>query len=162
VVDEGGNALRANEIGELILKGPMIMKEYWKNEKATSETIKDGWLHTGDLVQHDREGFYYVVGRRKDMFISGAENVYPAEIEQVLRQLNGVREAAVIGVPDSKWGEVGKAFVVRESDKINEDAILSHCQKNLAKYKIPKKIVFMENLPKGDSGKILKKNLPRD
>jgi fatty-acyl-CoA synthase len=162
VVDEAGKPLGANQVGELILKGPMIMKEYWKNPKATAETIKDGWLYTGDLVKVDEEGYFYVVGRRKDMYISGAENVYPAEIEQVLRQMNGIKEAAVIGIPDAKWGEVGKAFLVRDSNDINEDAVIAHCQKNLAKYKVPKKIVFLESLPKGDSGKILKKNLPRD
>lgn len=162
VVDENGRPLQANEVGELILRGPMRMKEYWRNSQATAETIRDGWLYTGDLVRYDDEGFFYVVGRRKDMFISGAENVYPAEIEQVLRQLKGVKEVAVIGIPDARWGEVGKAFVVRESSDLNEDAVLNHCAKNLAKYKIPKKIVFLDSLPKGDSGKILKKNLPRD
>jgi fatty-acyl-CoA synthase len=162
VVDENGKTLAANQVGELLLRGPMIMKDYWKNKKETEETIKNGWLYTGDLVKYDENGYFYVVGRRKDMFISGAENVYPAEIEQVLRQLQGIKEAAVIGVPDAKWGEVGKAFIVKDSEHVSEDTILSHCQKNLAKYKIPKKIVFMETLPKGDSGKILKKNLPRD
>jgi len=162
VVDEKGKQLEANQVGELILKGPMCMKEYWKNDSATAETIRDGWLYTGDLVKFDDEGYFYVVGRRKDMFISGAENVYPAEVEQVLRQLKGVKEAAVIGVPDAKWGEVGKAFLVKEFSGLTEEAVLDHCLQNLAKYKIPKKIVFLDQLPKGDSGKILKKNLPRD
>jgi fatty-acyl-CoA synthase len=162
VVDETGKSLGANQVGELILKGPMCMKEYWKNSSATSETIRDGWLYTGDLVKFDDEGYYYVVGRRKDMFISGAENVYPAEVEQVLRQIKGVKEAAVIGIPDSKWGEVGKAFLVKEDPALTEESVISHCVQNLAKYKIPKKIVFLDQLPKGDSGKILKKNLPRD
>ncbi|MCC2677504.1 MAG: Acyl-CoA synthetase [Pseudobdellovibrio sp.] len=162
VVDENGKSLGANQVGELILKGPMCMKEYWKNSSATSETIRDGWLYTGDLVKFDDEGYYYVVGRRKDMFISGAENVYPAEVEQVLRQIKGVKEAAVIGIPDSKWGEVGKAFLVKEDPALTEESVISHCVQNLAKYKIPKKIVFLDQLPKGDSGKILKKNLPRD
>ena len=162
VVDDEGNPVGANRVGELVLKGPMQMKEYWQNPKATAETIKDGWLHTGDLVSFDEEGYFYVVGRKKDMFISGAENVYPVEIEQMLRQLEGVKEAAVIGVPDSKWGEVGRAFVVRENDSLSEESIISHCSRNLAKFKIPKQIVFLTALPKGDSGKILKKNLPRD
>lgn len=162
IVDETGNALGAGEIGELALKGPMCMKEYWKNPKATSETIRDGWFYTGDLVRKDVEGYYYIVGRKKDMYISGAENVYPPEVEQVLLKLGGIREAAVIGVPDEKWGEVGKAFIVREDEALSEESILNFCSVNLAKFKIPKKIVFLAALPKGDSGKILKKNLPRD
>ena len=96
------------------------------------------------------------------MYISGAENVYPPEVEQVLLKLGGVREAAVIGVPDEKWGEVGKAFIVKEDEALSEESILKYCSANLAKYKIPKKIVFLAALPKGDSGKILKRNLPRD
>lgn len=162
IISETGERLGANQIGELILKGPMCMKEYWKNPKATSETIQDGWLHTGDLVRKDDENYFYVVGRKKDMYISGAENVYPPEIEQTLLKLKGLREVAVIGIPDDKWGEVGKAFVVRDDRNLNEDQILQYCTANLAKYKIPKKIVFLESLPKGESGKILKKNLPRD
>lgn len=162
IVDETGNALGAGEIGELALKGPMCMKEYWKNPKATSETIRDGWFYTGDLVRKDNEGYYYIVGRKKDMYISGAENVYPPEVEQVLLKLGGIREAAVIGVPDEKWGEVGKAFIVKEDEALSEESILNYCTANLAKFKIPKKIVFLAALPKGDSGKILKKNLPRD
>ena len=162
IVDEAGRVLEADEIGELALKGPMCMKEYWNNPKATTETIRDGWFYTGDLVKKDSEGYYYIVGRKKDMYISGAENVYPPEVEQVLLKLGGIREAAVIGVPDEKWGEVGKAFIVKEDEALSEESILKYCSANLAKYKIPKKIVFLAALPKGDSGKILKRNLPRD
>ncbi|MBY0555493.1 long-chain fatty acid--CoA ligase [bacterium] len=162
IVDENDKRLGANEVGELIIKGPMQMKEYWKNPSATADTIKNGWLYTGDLVKKDEEGFFYVVGRKKDMYISGAENVYPVEIEQILRKMPGVREAAVIGIPDEKWGEVGRAFVVKENPSLSEQDILNYCLENLAKYKIPKQIVFMDNLPKGDSGKILKKNLPKN
>lgn len=159
VVDNEGEELGANEIGELLLKGPMCMAGYWKNEKATKETIKNGWLHTGDLVRRDEEGFFYVVGRKKDMFISGGENVYPPELEQVIRTLPGVREVAVIGVPDEKWGEVGKAFVVKDRADLSADELQAHCMKNLAKFKIPKFFVFLNELPKGDSGKILKRKL---
>lgn len=162
IVDETGSELGAGEIGELALKGPMCMKEYWKNPKATTETIRDGWFYTGDLVKKDVDGYYYIVGRKKDMYISGAENVYPPEVEQVLLKLGGIREAAVIGVPDEKWGEVGKAFIVKEDEALSEESIINYCTANLAKFKIPKKIVFLASLPKGDSGKILKKNLPRD
>lgn len=156
---DDGRELGPGEIGELCLRGPMCMTSYWKNEKATVETIVDGWLHTGDLVRQDDEGYFYVVGRKKDMYKSGGENVYPAELEQVLRTCPGVRDVAVIGVPDAKWGEVGRAFVVRQSDTLSEADLQEFCAKNLAKFKIPKSFVFMPDLPKGDSGKILKRQL---
>lgn len=159
IVDNDDRELGDNEIGELALRGPMCMTGYWKNEKATKETIKDGWLYTGDLVRRDSEGYYYVVGRKKDMYKSGGENVYPPELEQVLRHLPGVREVAVIGVPDSKWGEVGKAFIVKDNDSLTEETVSNYCLKNLAKFKIPKYFVFVNDLPKGDSGKILKRKL---
>lgn len=159
IIDENGHELGANQIGELVLRGPPCMKGYWNNPKATAETIIDGWLHTGDLVRRDDEGYYYVVGRKKDMFKSGGENVYPVELEQVLRSHPLVREAAVIGVPDEKWGEVGKAFIVKETASLTMEEIQNHCLKNLAKFKVPKHFSFVEALPKGDSGKILKKKL---
>lgn len=159
IMDSEGKILGANEVGELVLKGPMCMTGYWKNEKATSETIVDGWLHTGDLVRRDEEGYYYVVGRKKDMYISGGENVYPPELEQVIRGLAGVREVAVIGVPDEKWGEVGKAFIVKDNASLTAEDVHSFCLQNLAKFKIPKHFVFLPELPKGDSGKILKRKL---
>jgi fatty-acyl-CoA synthase len=161
IVDETGEVVKTGEVGELILRGPMCMQGYWRNEKATAETIVDGWLHTGDLVRSDLDGYHYVVGRKKDMYKSGGENVYPAELEKVLRDLSGIREAAVIGVPDSKWGEVGKAFIVLEKDAphLTEKMIAEHCTKNLAKFKIPKYFQFLPELPKGDSGKILKRKL---
>lgn len=159
VVDPEGRELGANQVGELLLRGPMIMQGYWHNEKATQETIKEGWLCTGDLVRRDDEGYYYVVGRKKDMFISGGENVYPPEVEQILRSHPGVLEAAVIGIPDDKWGEVGKAFVVRSSNDLTPETLHQHCVQNLAKFKIPKHFVFLPSLPKGDSGKILKRVL---
>lgn len=160
VVDDEGRELGANQVGELLLKGPMCMTGYWRNVKATEETIQDQWLHTGDLVRTDEEGYFYVVGRKKDMFKSGGENVYPVEIEKVLQTLPGVREAAVIGVHDEKWGEVGKAFIVLEKDShLAENDLTQHCHKNLAKFKIPKYFSFLKELPKGDSGKILKRQL---
>lgn len=159
VVDNAGLELKAGEIGELILKGPACMQGYWNNDKATQETIKDGWLYTGDLVRCDHEGYFYVVGRKKEMFISGGENVYPVELEQVLRACPGVLEVAVIGIPDEKWGEVGKAFIVRQDEALMTQHLLDHCLLNLAKFKIPKHFVFLNALPKGDSGKILKRKL---
>jgi fatty-acyl-CoA synthase len=160
VVGENNQELGANEIGELCLKGPMAMTGYWRNPKATSETLVDGWLHTGDLVRRDEDGYYYVVGRKKDMYKSGGENVYPAELEKVIRSLPGIREVAVIGVPDAKWGEVGKAFITLENNaQLTEQHVAEHCFKNLAKFKIPKYYAFLAELPKGDSGKILKRKL---
>ena len=158
VVNDQGLDCNRGEVGELILRGPMCMTGYWKNDRATSETIRDGWLYTGDLVRQDSEGYFYVVGRKKDMFISGGENVYPPEVEQVLRKLPQLREVAVIGVPDAKWGEVGKAYLVKERE-ITFDEIQAHCSLNLAKFKIPKHFVFVSDLPKSDSGKILKRKL---
>lgn len=147
-------------VGELWLKGPMCMQGYWKNPQATSETISGGWLKTGDLVRYDSEGYFYVMGRKKDMYKSGGENVYPSELEKVLRAIPGVRDAAVIGVSDSRWGEVGKAFLVCESGaNLREDQVLEYCQKSLAKFKIPKYFRFVSDLPKGDSGKVLKRKL---
>lgn len=160
IVDEHGKELGADQIGELVLKGPVCTPGYWKNPEATAQTIRDGWLHTGDLVRRDSEGFYYVVGRKKDMYISGGENVYPAEIEQFLRTHPKIREVAVIGVKDEKWGEVGKAFIVTHSgDPIDAAELASFCQSNLAKFKTPKHFAFLKELPKGDSGKILKRAL---
>lgn len=159
VAREDGGECGPDEIGELLLKGPSVMTGYWKNARATEETLGNGWLRTGDLVRRDDEGYFYVVGRKKDMFKSGGENVYPAELEKVLRSCPGVREAAVIGVPDEKWGEVGKAFVVKDSSELTMEKIRDHCLANLAKFKVPKHFVFLEALPKSDSGKILKKDL---
>lgn len=162
VIDDQGKELKAGEIGELCLKGPMAMKEYWNKPEATKKTLVDGWLMTGDLVKFDDEGYFYVVGRKKDMYISGAENVYPAEIEQVIQSIPGIREVAVIGVKDEKWGEVGHAFIAREkfeSTEPSHEQVMEVCSKSLAKFKIPKYLTFLKELPKGDSGKILKRML---
>lgn len=161
IVDENQRELTEPEaIGELCLKGPTCTPGYWRNEKATREAIRDGWFHTGDLVRRDAEGFFFVVGRKKDMFISGAENVYPAEIEQYLRSHPEIHEVAVVGVPDAKWGEVGKCFYsTNHGDALPEEALRSFCAAGLARYKIPKHFVHLAELPKGESGKILKKAL---
>lgn len=162
VVDVDGKDVETGVIGELILRGPVCTPGYWKNPEATSESIRDGWFHTGDLVRVDDEGYYYVAGRKKDMFISGGENVYPVEVERVLSQHPAIREVAVVGIPDSKWGEVGRAYIALVgSQSISPDEILTFCSDKLAKFKIPKEILFLESLPKGDSGKILKRRLTR-
>jgi fatty-acyl-CoA synthase len=163
IVDANGSEVATGHVGELWLRGPACFPGYWRNVKATHEALADGWYHTGDLVRCDNEGYFYVVGRKKDMFISGGENVYPVEIETFLRTHPHVSEVAVIGVPDAKWGEVGKAFVVIKAGcAVDGPAILNFCYGNLARYKIPKHIAFVADLPKGDSGKILKRELPRD
>jgi fatty-acyl-CoA synthase len=160
VVDDERYDVAPGETGELLLRGPVCTPGYWRNEKATQETIVDGWLHTGDLVRVDDEGYFYVAGRKKDMFISGGENVYPVEVEQVMSEHSAIREVAVIGIPDEKWGEVGRAYVsLAEGSSVNADELLAFCNDKLAKYKIPKEVCFLEDLPKGDSGKILKRRL---
>lgn len=160
IVDEDAHDVADGEVGELLLRGPVCTPGYWNNARATAATIRDGWFHTGDLVRRDEEGYYFVVDRKKDMFISGAENVYPAEVEDVLRSHPAVSAAAVIGVPDSRWGEVGKAFLVLdEGGDLTVEEIQAFCRERLARYKIPAYVVFTEALPESDSGKILKKLL---
>jgi fatty-acyl-CoA synthase len=160
VVDDDHQDVAPGEVGELMLKGPACTTGYWHNTEATSAAIQNGWLHTGDLVRYDDEGYFYVVGRKKDMFISGGENVYPVEIEQYLSSHPAVREVAVVGVPDEKWGEVGKAYIsLKNGMSLTKEEVLGFCAGNLAKYKIPKHVEFMAELPKGDSGKILKRKL---
>ncbi len=160
IVDEQGKPVKSGEIGEIIVKGPIVMSGYWKRKDLTDEVIKGGWLYTGDLARVDKEGFVYIVDRKKDMFISGGENVYPAEIEKVLFSHPSILDAAVMGVEDEKWGEVGKAFIVlKDGQTLPPDDIYRYLKDKLAKYKIPKYIEFKETLPKTASGKILKRLL---
>ncbi len=160
IVDENNKTIDGAGTGEFLLKGPNVTPGYWKNDNATVETIKDGWFATGDVVSRDEDGFIYVVDRIKNMYISGGENVYPAEVEHSLRQHKEISEAAIIGVPDAKWGEVGKAFIVKSTDsKLTEEDIKIYCLERLAKYKIPKHILFIDTLPTNDAGKIDRKKL---
>ncbi|MEO1021803.1 MAG: long-chain fatty acid--CoA ligase [Bacteroidota bacterium] len=160
IVNDNDEEVPVNEIGELLLKGPVCTTGYWNNEKATNETIQNGWLRTGDLVRKDEEGYFYIVDRKKDMIISGAENIYPAEIEHVLREHPLIKEAAVIGVPHEQWGEVGHAFYsTSNASSVSVDDLQAFCKQRLAKFKIPKFFTHLEDLPKSDSGKILKRNL---
>lgn len=154
IIDAQGHALGPNQIGELALKGPMAMSGYWNNPQATAETLRGGWLFTGDLVKKDEEGFFYVVGRKKEMYKSGGENVYPAEVERILRQHKEVTEAVVIGVPDLKWGEVGLAFISSSQGLDSLESLQRHCSENLAKFKIPKYFRFLRSLPRSETGKI--------
>ncbi len=160
IVDSANNELGANQVGELWLKSPVVTPGYWRKPEETAKSITGGWFHTGDMVMKDDEGYFYVVDRKKNMFISGGENVYPAEIERYLLTHPGIKEAAVIGVPDSKWGEVGSAFLkLNEDSSVNTEEINRFCLKGLAKYKIPKFFTFVEGIPKNEAGKTDSKKL---
>jgi fatty-acyl-CoA synthase len=157
VVDEQMIALPPDTVGELVIRGPNLMQGYWNRPEATKEAFRGGWFHTGDLARMDAEGDLYIVDRKKDMFISGGENVYPAEVENAIYELTQISEAAVIGIKDEKWGEVGKAVVVlKEGQKLTGEAVMTHLKGRLAKYKIPKSIVFTDPLPRNAAGKVLK------
>lgn len=158
LVKEDGTEAGPNELGEFWLRGPVVTPGYWKNPEATAKSIEDGWFKTGDLLRKDEEGYLYVVDRIKNMFISGGENIYPAEIEKYIITHPNVVEVAVVGVPDDKWGEVGKAVLVVKSEMSPEE-VKAFCVKGLAKFKVPKHYVFMDKLPQTDSGKIDKKGL---
>ncbi len=160
VVDDEGRDRETDQIGELLLRAPSMCSGYWHDEEATREAFRGGWFHTGDLARQDEEGFLFIVGRKKDMFISGGVNVYPAEVEAVLGRHPGIAEVAIIGTAHEKWGETGKAFVVcRPGMVLTVDEITEFCQGKLAKYKIPKVVVFMDALPKSPAGKVLKGEL---
>ena len=159
VINEKGSICGPDEVGELLLKSPVVTPGYWRKPKETAAAIEDGWFHTGDMVRYDNEGFYYVVDRKKNMFISGGENVYPAEIEALINGIIGVVESSIIGIPHAKWGEVGKAYIVRRNPDLTADSILEYCKSRLAKFKIPKEIVFIEALPRNEAGKIDRKKL---
>jgi fatty-acyl-CoA synthase len=163
IVDDLGNEVTNGEAGELLLRGTVCMNEYWNHPEATAQTIVDGWVHTGDVARCDDEGYFYIVDRKKDMFISGAENVYPAEVEKVLRTHPDIREVAVVGVPDPTWGEVGMAYIaLKPGTRMDLAAMQAFCNGQLARYKIPKYVRFIEELPKSDSGKLLKRALSRE
>jgi fatty-acyl-CoA synthase len=161
IVDDGGNVLGPGEEGELVLKGPSYCSGYYNNPEATSAAIDErGFFHTGDIARYDDEGYFYIVDRKKEMFISGGENVYPAEIEKVLYRHPAIHMCAVIGMPDSKWGEVGKACVVLKSGAAaSEDELLQFMADSLAKFKVPKTVSFLPELPISAAGKILKRDL---
>jgi len=160
VVDGAGAECNADVVGELLIRGPHVCNGYWNRPEETAKTIINGWLHTGDLARRDSEGYYTIVGRSKDMIISGGENIYPAEVESVLHAHPAIAEAALIGVPDEKWGEVGRAIVVLPSGAtLTPEELTAFCQPRLARFKIPKSFVFVESLPKTAAGKIDKKVL---
>ncbi len=161
IVGEQNQFLGPNEAGELVLKGPSYSSGYFNNPESTKTAVDErGYFHTGDLAQYDDEGYFYIVDRKKDMFISGGENIYPAEIEKALYQHPSVHMCAVIGLPDAKWGEVGKACVVlKPNQSATEEELLKFMTERLAKYKVPKSVSFMDALPISAAGKILKREL---
>jgi fatty-acyl-CoA synthase len=159
VAGPGGGALPPGETGELWLRGPHVARGFWNQPEATTAAIDAaGWLHTGDLAHYDADGFYYIDGRIKDMFISGGVNVYPAEIEGLLLQHPAVQEAAVLGVPDATWGEVGAAFVVARAGA-SEAELLGFLEPKLARFKLPKSCWFLDALPRTPYGKVIKPEL---
>ncbi|WP_249593897.1 long-chain-fatty-acid--CoA ligase [Peribacillus frigoritolerans] len=163
VVDQEGELVAPGIVGELVLRGESVMKGYYKNPEATSETIRDGWLFTGDLCTIDEDGYITLVDRGKDMIISGGSNVYSVEVEQVLYSFPAVLEAAVIGIPDEKWGETVAAIIVpKPGHKIDIGELEAFCRENLAGYKIPRIVRFMDTLPRNASGKILKYELRKN
>ena len=159
--DREGNVLGPGAVGELCIRGGNVTSGYWNRPEATAEALKAGWLHSGDAAMCDDEGFYYIVDRWKDMFISGGENVYPAEVENLLYTHPAVGEVAVIGVPHPKWQEVGRALVVlKEGQTAGEQELIDFCQGKLARYKIPKSVIFVDKpLPRTAAGKVLKREL---
>jgi O-succinylbenzoic acid--CoA ligase len=155
VVDEQDNDLAPGDYGEVIVQGPSVMQGYYGNPEATRETLRGGWLHTGDIGYLDEDGDLFLVQRRSDLIVTGGENVYPAEVEDVLRQHPAIAEAAVIGVDDPEWGQQVAAAIVRRPDKpLRAEAVQAHSREHLAGYKIPRQIVFVDALPQTASGKI--------
>lgn len=156
VVDEKGESVGVNEVGELLWSGPQIFSGYWNHEIETNKTLADGWVYTGDMAKVDEDGYYYIVGRKKNMYISGGENVFPPEVESAIYEIPQVQEVCVFGVPDEKWGEVGKAVIsLKKGQSITKEEIIKILRNKLAGYKIPKYIQFIDDIPKNNVGKIV-------
>lgn len=157
IVDENGTEVPPGTVGEVLVKSDKIFVGYWEMPAETKQVLKDGWLHTSDLGMFDEERYLYLVDRKKDMIISGGENIYPAEVEEVLNRHVKVEESAVVGVPDPTWGELVKAVVVlKDGERATEEEIIGFCRENLASYKKPKFVQFVDGLPKNSMGKVLK------
>ncbi len=157
VVDDAGHEAAVGERGEIVVRGPNVMKGYWNRPDATAEVLVDGWFHTGDIGIRDKDGYFFIVDRKKDMIISGGENVYPAEVEDTLYQHPDIKEAAVIGVEHPQWGETVRAVVVvKEGATLSELQVIEFTQQKLARYKQPKSVVFTDVLPRNPAGKVIK------
>ena len=159
MVDEDGKAVTVGQVGEIVARGPRIMKGYWKQEGDTESTIRGGWLYTGDLAYQDEDGYIYLAGRAKDFIKRGGEMISPAEVEQVLMSHPGVEDAAVIGVADVDWGERVRAIVVLKDQSLKAEEIIEHCHRRLASFKRPESVVFVDELPRNPLGKVLKRVL---
>jgi fatty-acyl-CoA synthase len=160
IVDDKGDDVPPGQTGELLIKGAHVCSGYWNNPEATAKAITDGWFHTGDVARQDEEGFFYIIGRAKDMIISGGENIYAAEVEAVFREHPAVVDAALIGMPDEKWGEVGLMIVIlSQGQTITEDELKAFCGARLARYKVPKRVIFADSLPYSPYGKVVKADL---
>jgi acyl-CoA synthetase (AMP-forming)/AMP-acid ligase II len=160
LVDDDMNDVPVGAVGEIVVRGDQVMKGYWRAEQATREVLVDGWMRTGDLARMDREGLFYIVDRKKDMIITGGENVYPREVEDVIARLPGLSEVAVLGLPDERWGEAVTAVVVpRAGQEVDPEEVRALCRTSLAGYKVPKRVEFAEALPRNAAGKVLKRQL---
>jgi long-chain acyl-CoA synthetase len=160
VVDDDGHDVRPGEVGEIIARGPNIMQGYWKKEAETRAVLQKGWYFSGDMGTVDEDNYIFLVDRKKDMIISGGENIYSTEVENAIYTHPAVFEAAVIGVPDEKWGEAVKGIVaLKPGADATAAEIIRHCRGQIADYKVPKSIDFISELPKSGAGKVLKRNL---
>ena len=160
IVDKNGRSVKPGDVGEIVVRGSIMMKEYWQDPVRTEETIRNGMLYTGDLARMDEEGYYLLVDRARDMYITGGENVYPAEVERILREHPEIEDIAVVGVPDESWGEVGQAFVIlKKGSNLSGEGITGFCRERMAKFKCPKKFSFCEEFPRTSLGKVRKREL---
>lgn len=159
IVDEEGNPVTVGEVGEIVARGSRMMKGYWQQQEATGDTIKAGWVYTGDLAYQDADDYIYLAGRARDFIKRGGEMISPEEVEQVLMAHPQVDDAAIIGVPDLEWGEEVLALVVRRSDSVGEADLIDHCSQHLASFKRPRSVVFIEQLPRNVMGKVMKRDL---
>jgi fatty-acyl-CoA synthase len=160
VVDDAGQPVAPGEQGEIVVNGPNVMKEYWNRPKASAETLRQGWLHTGDVGRFDEEGYLYITDRKKDMIISGGENIFPAEIEKLLSDHEAVKECTVLGAPDPKWGERVVAVVApRQGAEVTLELVRDYLGEKLARYKLPRQLIVTDSLPRNAAGKVVKAEL---
>ena len=159
IVDEEGGPVATGQVGEIVARGSRMMKGYWQQDDATVDTIKGGWVYTGDLAYQDEDDYIYLAGRARDFIKRGGEMISPEEVEQVLMSHPQVAEAAIIGIPDLEWGEEVRALVVRNSDSVKESDLIDHCSRHLASFKRPRSVVFIDQLPRNVMGKVMKRDL---
>jgi len=159
LLDDAGQPVPPGEPGELVVRGPQVMARYWNQPAETAQVLRDGWLHTGDVAVMDADGFFTIVDRKKDLILVSGFNVYPNEVEDAIGRLDAVLEAAVVGVPDARSGEAVRAYVARRDPSLTAEQVIDHCRTLLTDYKVPRSVVFRDELPKSPIGKILRKEL---